>query len=134
MSKHSILGGKVHVYKRTGSPKWQCAAFLNGKNHRTTTKTESLSQATEFAEDWYLELRGKHRRGELLNERSFADAARQFAREYEGDHRWRAIAEMGGGPQGQIAAAPPPLLRETRSLPDHRRQGAGLPHPSDDQT
>ncbi len=61
MSKHSILGGKVHVYKRTGSPKWQCAAFLNGKNHRTTTKTESLSQATEFAEDWYLELRGKHR-------------------------------------------------------------------------
>ena len=43
----------------------------------------SLSQAKDFAEDWYLELRGKKRRGELHNEKTFQDAAGQFIREYE---------------------------------------------------
>jgi hypothetical protein len=52
MAKHTILGGKVHVYRRENSPKWQCATFLNGKNHRTITKKESLAQSKEFAEDW----------------------------------------------------------------------------------
>jgi hypothetical protein len=39
--------------------------------------------ATEFAEDWYLELRGKSKSGTLLSERNFAQAAAQFLREYE---------------------------------------------------
>ncbi len=30
--KHTILNGKVHVYRRPNSPNWQCSAFLNGKN------------------------------------------------------------------------------------------------------
>ena len=34
--KHSILGGKVHVYKRSGSPVWQCSVYIGGKNHRVT--------------------------------------------------------------------------------------------------
>src|SRR5581483_3778835 len=36
-----------------------------------------------FAEDWYLELRGKHRRGEIRDEKTFQEAADQFLREYE---------------------------------------------------
>lgn len=83
MAKHSILGGKVHVYKRENSPYWQCSAYLAGKNRRTSTKTESLSRAKDFAEDWYLELRGKDRAGELHGERTFADAANKFMGEYE---------------------------------------------------
>ena len=39
--------------------------------------------ATEFAEDWYLERRGKDKSGTLLSERSFAQAATQFLCEYE---------------------------------------------------
>ena len=35
------------------------------KNRRTTTKEDSLSKAKEVAEDWYLQLRGKLRDGEL---------------------------------------------------------------------
>jgi hypothetical protein len=54
---HTILGGKVHVYKRPNSSSWQCATYLAGKNRHTTTKEESLSKAKEFAEDWYLQLR-----------------------------------------------------------------------------
>ena len=82
-AKHTVLGGKVHLYKRPGSPKWQCAAYIQGKNHRTSTKTDSLAEAKDFAEDWYLTLRGKQTRGELVTEKTFKQAAELFAREYE---------------------------------------------------
>ncbi len=82
-AKHTILGGKVHVYKRENSRFWQCATYLSGRNRRATTKEEGLGQAKDFAEDWYLELRGKHGRGEILTEKTFKQAADQFEREYE---------------------------------------------------
>ena len=83
MEKHTIMGGKVHVYRRENSGRWQCSAFLNGHNHRISTGEDSLSRAKEFAEDWYIELRGKGKRGELKREKNFADAAKQFTIEYE---------------------------------------------------
>ena len=81
--KHTILGGKVHVYRRDNSSRWQCATYLAGKNRRVSTKEDSLAKAKDFAEDWYLGLRGKARAGELLNEKTFRDAAEQFEREYQ---------------------------------------------------
>jgi len=83
MAKHTILGGKVHLYQRDNSRFWQCSSFLGGKNRRTSTKTESLSKAKDIAEDWYLELRGKQKSGELHGEKTFADAAIKFMGEYE---------------------------------------------------
>ncbi|MFY0611018.1 MAG: phage integrase SAM-like domain-containing protein [Hyphomicrobiaceae bacterium] len=83
MATHTIMGGKVHLYKRENSSYWQCSTYLEGKNRRTTTKHESLSLAKEFAEDWYLGLRGKQRDGHLKNEKTFRQAADQFVREYE---------------------------------------------------
>jgi len=83
MNHHTIMGGKVHVYKRPNSSVWQCATYLAGKNRRVTTKTDSLSEAKEIAEDWYLQLRGKLRSGELKTEKTFAEASEQFLREYE---------------------------------------------------
>lgn len=83
MARHTLLDGRLNLYKRDDSRYWQCAAFLNGRNHRVTTKEESLSRAKDFAEDWYLELRGKFRRGELRSEKSFREAAAQFELEYE---------------------------------------------------
>jgi integrase len=80
---HTILGGKVHVYKRDRSSYWQCSTYLCGRNHRKSTKEDSLSHAKEIAEDWYLELRGKLRSGQLKTEKTFKDAAEQFQREYE---------------------------------------------------
>ncbi|WP_263349977.1 site-specific integrase [Acidicapsa acidisoli] len=81
---HTILGGKVHVYKRDDDSRyWQCASYLAGKNRRETTKEASLAKAKDFAEDWYLGLRGKIRDGELITEKTFRDAATQFEREYE---------------------------------------------------
>jgi integrase len=80
---HKIMGGKVNLYRRDDSRFWWCATFMAGKNLRKTTKEESLAKAKDFAEDWYLGLRGKQLRGELVTERTFADAAEQFMLEYE---------------------------------------------------
>ena len=80
---HTILGGKVHVYRRPNSSSWQCASYLAGKNRRTTTKEDSLSKAKEVAEDWYLQLRGKLRDGELKSGKMFREAGKLYLREFD---------------------------------------------------
>src|ERR1700761_9182162 len=79
---HLLMGGKLHVYKRENSDKWQCSTYLAGRNWRQSTNTDSLALAKEFAEDWYLTLRGKSRAGEIRTGKTFAVAAEQFLREY----------------------------------------------------
>lgn len=81
--KHTLMGGKLHVYRRVNSGQWQCSTYLAGKNHRVSTKTDSLAHAKEFAEDWYLTLRGKAARGEVKAEKTFKETAAAFEREYE---------------------------------------------------
>jgi hypothetical protein len=36
--QHTILGGKVYIYKRPNSSLWQCFTYLAGKNRRCSTK------------------------------------------------------------------------------------------------
>ena len=81
--KHTILGGKVYLYKREGSPVWQCSTYLSGKNRRVSTKEDSLSKAKDFAEDWYLQLRNLKAEGELTSGKTFAQTAKLFAEEYD---------------------------------------------------
>jgi integrase len=80
---HTLMGGKLHVYRRGNSSHWQCSAYLAGKNWRVSTKEASLAHAKDFAEDWFLELRGKNRAGVLKVGRTFKDASEQFLLEYE---------------------------------------------------
>ena len=80
---HKILGGEVNLYKRENSPHWQCSTFLAGKNRRKTTKTDSLRHAEDIATDWYLELKGKARGGEIKEGKTFKVATTQFMREIE---------------------------------------------------
>ncbi len=88
---HELMGGKLHVYKRENSDNWQCSTFLGGKNHRVSTKQDSLAHANDFAEDWYLELRGKFRRGEIKSGKTFDQAADQFNYMLK---RWDAFARF----------------------------------------
>ncbi len=81
--KHAILGGKVYVYLRTGSPVWQCSTYLEGKNRRVSTKEKSLSKAKEFAEDWFFRLRQQKVEGTLITGETFALAAKRFVEEYD---------------------------------------------------
>lgn len=101
---HEIMDGQAYVYRRENSRYWQCAAYLSGRNHRQSTKQENLALAIEFARDWYLDRVAEdrmRRRGALPappdfphqapetpkprapGEKTFADAARAFVREYE---------------------------------------------------
>lgn len=80
---HEMFDGRLHVYKRDGSRYWQCSAFLDDRNWRISTKTDSFSEAKDIAEDWYLGLRGKLKAGTLKHERTFRQAAEQFRAEYE---------------------------------------------------
>ena len=81
--KHTIMGDKVHVYRRENSRYWQCSTFMAGKNHRTSTKEESLSCAKDFAEDWFFNLRDRDRQGLIKNEKTFKQIAERFTHEYE---------------------------------------------------
>jgi len=81
--KHTILGGKVYVYKRENSPVWQCSTYLDGKNRRVSTKEQSLATAKEFAEDWFFRLRQQKTEGTLVTGKTFAVAAKRFTDEYE---------------------------------------------------
>ena len=79
---HELMGGKLHLYRRENSGKWQCSTYLAGKNWRVTTGEDSLAHAKDFAEDWYLELRGKNRAKLLRVGKTFKEAAEQFLKEF----------------------------------------------------
>ena len=80
---HELMGGKLHLYRRQNSRNWQCSTFLAGKNWRRSTKEDSFGLAKTVAEDWYLELKGKMRDGELKVGKSFRQAAEKFLPEYQ---------------------------------------------------
>jgi integrase len=83
MVRHEILGGLVQLFKREQSRYWQCSASYRGRQYRKSTEEEDLPQAQQYAEDWYLEIRGKVRAGLVGAEKTFAQSAAQFEKEYE---------------------------------------------------
>ena len=80
---HEILGGKVQLHRRPGSSKWWCRASVGGKQFRHSTKQDSLAQAKDVAEDWFLTLKGKALRGEIKTGKTFKQAADRFIDEFE---------------------------------------------------
>jgi integrase len=82
-TRHFLLDNKVQLYRRPGSPHWQCSCSVAGRQRRTTTKEESLARAKDVASDWYLGLLGKYRAGELKEGKTFKEAAARFIDEFE---------------------------------------------------
>lgn len=76
------MGGRLRVYRRNRSRYWQCSTSDTGRRERESTKQESLALAKDFAEDWYLTLIGKYRRGEAKRGKTFHQAAEQFLKEF----------------------------------------------------
>ena len=80
---HTIMGGKVHLYRRGDGDHWHCSTFLKGKKHRKSAKEDSLS------------LRERLRRGlvcpaaqpgpsrDAQDREDLEHAAGQFLKEYE---------------------------------------------------
>jgi hypothetical protein len=79
----AILDGKVNLYQRGKAGIWQCATYLEGTNHRTSTGEKNLFAAKEFAEHWYMSLKLRQSKGEKLSDKTFAQAAERFIKEYE---------------------------------------------------
>ena len=79
MEKHTIMGSKVHFYRRENSRLWRRSTFPGGRNLRVSTKENGLSRTREFAEDWCMVLRGKLKRGERKHEKTFNDAPNNSA-------------------------------------------------------
>ena len=100
---HTLMDGRVHVYRRENSRFWQCATYLSGRNHRQSTKQENLAYALEYARDWYLDQVAEdrlRRRGGIVvapgqpsipvetpqtrpGEKTFREAASAFLLEFE---------------------------------------------------
>ncbi len=83
---HKTMGGKVNIYRRGKCNNWHCSTFLNGRNWRVSTHENSLGCAKDFAEDWYLGLRGRVHAGLLPKEtrrqaKKFKEAAAKFLEE-----------------------------------------------------
>ena len=82
--RHSILAGKVQLFKRPRSQYWQADTYVGGQRFKVSTKEDSLSRAKSFAEDWYMGLRGQSHAGILKpREITFEKVAKQFLLEYE---------------------------------------------------
>jgi integrase len=82
-TRHKLLDGRIQLYKRLGTPHWQCSCTFGGKQHRATTREESLARAKDVATDWYLELLGKYRSGVFKEGKRFKEAAERFLDEFE---------------------------------------------------
>ncbi len=94
---HTLVDGKVHVYRRETSRYWQCSTYLAGRNLRKSTGQENLVAAFDFARDWYMdhytEHRVRSRGGEIVaaekarlrrgRSRTFKEAAEGFLAEYQ---------------------------------------------------
>lgn len=89
MTTHSLFDDRVQVYRRGTGLTWQCSTRIDGHRFRSSTGEENLDRAMAFAEEWYLDLRGRVRAGVALGtpdkpkapERTFADAAADYVRE-----------------------------------------------------
>lgn len=83
---HDVLGGKATVFKRTESRYWYCSTYLEGRNHRTSTREEQLRDAIQYAEDWYIRLRGRSSAGVLQKQedppKTLREVADLFTKEY----------------------------------------------------
>ncbi len=79
MTTHLMFDGRVQIYRRGEGRVWQCAARVGGERFRQSTNEEDLDRAKDVAEEWYLDLRGKLRHGEIIKkERTFAEAAEHY--------------------------------------------------------
>ena len=58
--KHQLMAGKLYVFKRDRSRFWQCSTFIRRSLPPGKHDQGGVSPlAKEFAEDWYLELKGQ---------------------------------------------------------------------------
>lgn len=81
MTTHTMFDGRLQVYRRGDGKVWQCAARVGGERFRSSTHETELARAKDVAEEWYLDLRGRLRNGQIVKrEKTFGQAAEDYMR------------------------------------------------------
>jgi hypothetical protein len=75
----TILDGKVHVYKREGSPYWWVGFHYKGKYIRKTSKQSDLGAAKAFALDWFFKKQTEIASGEISSPKYQFDAVEKLS-------------------------------------------------------
>tara|TARA_R110002051_G_scaffold269600_1_gene329785 strand:+ start:210 stop:1628 length:1419 start_codon:yes stop_codon:yes gene_type:complete len=76
-----MFDGRLQVYRRADGKTWQCAARVGGERFRESTRETELARAKDVAEEWYLDLRGRLRNGQITKrEKTFGEAAEDYMR------------------------------------------------------
>jgi hypothetical protein len=63
----TILDGKVHIFKRDGSPFFWCGFHFKGKYIRSSTKKTTLDAAAAIAQDWYFKKQTEIAAGQIYS-------------------------------------------------------------------
>lgn len=102
LENHTIMDGRIHLYRRAGSRFSQCAVFLTGRNYRQSTRRISPTQSSSHGSGFWIGPRRIACRGggieppaapaarpevkrpkrKLSSEKTFREAAAAFVREY----------------------------------------------------
>jgi hypothetical protein len=130
---HKIMGGKVNIYRRENSDNWQRSTFLNGRNWRVSTHEDSLSRAKDFAEDWYLALRGKAHAVLLPKEtrrqgKKFQGSRREIPRGGSHSYPGPARPDLAQSVRTEAERRHPSLSGRKAPFRNHVRRHAGIPH------
>lgn len=80
--QHTILGGKVTSTSVQIAASGSAQAILLAKIGAPAPKKRAF-KAKEISEDWYLQLRGKLRAGEIKSEKTFHDVSERYLHEYD---------------------------------------------------
>ncbi len=101
--RHTLLDGRLHVYRRENSRFWQCAIYLSGRNYRASTHQDRLDTAMTVAREWAFDRIAEDRLGarslrlnrslamesiataatRLPKGKTFREAAEAFVAEYQ---------------------------------------------------
>jgi len=75
----TVLEGKVHVFKRGGSPFWWVGFHYKGKYIRKTSKQTDEGAAKAFAHDWYFKKQTEIASGDIAGPKYQFDAVQKLA-------------------------------------------------------
>ena len=75
----TVLEGKVHVFKRKGSPFWWVGFHFKGKYLRKTSKQTDEGAAKAFAHDWYFKRQVEIQSGNIASPKYAFDAVAKEA-------------------------------------------------------
>jgi hypothetical protein len=78
----TVLAGKVHVFKRDGSPYWWAGFHHQGKYIRTSTKQVDSGGAEAIASKWYFQKQSEISAGQIISTKHLFGKVAVLAIEY----------------------------------------------------